>query len=318
VFAFSGATGSTIHQWTGSAGDEFETGYVTQGVAFAGDLDMDGVSDLLIGADDGANGGRVHVISGRTNLPLYDVSDAASSGFGEAVAGQGDANGDGLLDVLVGAPFAAPAGALFVYSGATRPAVQSIQPDRADYRSSADVTISGAGFLQGDQLQVEIGADFATNVVIVDDATITASIGSGNPGPADVTVQNTLGSATLADGFRRTPAVLLEGMWTPGGSVTVRYLIDPGSGIVAIVGVPPRVDISTPPFLGELCISPFLILFIDPPGTVPNDELDLSGDVPNDPGLSGITVLFQALVGPVFSGRSADATWSNCASMTIQ
>jgi hypothetical protein len=318
VLAYSGANGSLIHQWSGRSGDEFAIHLVAQGVAFAGDLDLDGVSDVLIGASDGASGGLVHAISGRTQLSLFDLSDGSADGFGEAVAGQGDMNGDGLLDVLVGAPFTAPAGELFVYSGATRPAIQSIQIDRSDYRKTADVTISGAGFMQGDQLQVEFGDDVATNVVVVDDATITASIGTGNPGPVDVTIQNTLGSGILTNGFRRTPALLLEGAWTPGGNVTIRYLFDSGDGVVAIAGLPPTVNVSTRPFLSELGISPFLILVLEQPGTIPGDEFDLSGDLPNDPGLSGIEVLFQALIGPIFSGAGADATWSNCASITIR
>ena len=317
VLAVSGATGALLHQWSGSSSDDFEIDFVARGVAYAGDLDLDGVCDVLIGASDGAGGGRVHVLSGRTKLPLFELSDGSSYSFGEAVAAQGDTNGDGLLDLLVGAPFAGPAGELFLYSGATRPAIQAIQPNRSDYRSPANVTISGAGFLQGDQLQVEFGSDLATNVVVVDDATITASIGGGEPGPVDVTVQNTLGSANLTQGFRRTPAIVLDGDWRPGGSVTVRYLLDPGDGIVAILGVPPEVDLSTPPFLGKLRISPFLILFLDPPGTLSTDEIDLTGNLPNDSGISGVTILFQALVGPVFSGPGVDATWSNCASITI-
>src|SRR5262249_54833239 len=62
VFLYSGATGAEIASWTGASDDELAVDVTDQGVALAGDLDRDGVADLLIGADDGANGGRVHVI----------------------------------------------------------------------------------------------------------------------------------------------------------------------------------------------------------------------------------------------------------------
>src|SRR6185295_12462782 len=106
------------------------------------------------------------------------------------VAASGDSNGDGRRDLLIGAPFAGQAGSLFHYSGAALPTIQSLSPDRADYRVATNFTLIGAHFAQGDQLQVTIGPDSATNVVVVDDATITATIGAGEPGPFDVTVQN--------------------------------------------------------------------------------------------------------------------------------
>jgi len=59
-------------------------------------------------------------------------------------------------------------------------------------------------------------------------------------------------------------------------------------------------------------------LQLAPPGTLPGDDFSLAGDLPNDPSLSGATLLFQALIGPVFTGSGRNATWSNCASVTIQ
>jgi hypothetical protein len=59
VFAYSGATGAKITSWKGASNDELAVDVTEQGVAFAGDLDRDGTADVLIGADDGASGGRV-------------------------------------------------------------------------------------------------------------------------------------------------------------------------------------------------------------------------------------------------------------------
>jgi hypothetical protein len=251
-------------------------------------------------------------------MEMYALSDAASNGFGDALASDGDANGDGFRDLLVGAPFAGSAGALFVYSGASAPQLQGLAVDRGDYRVSTDLTLLGGRFAQGDQLQVQVGPDLATNVTVVDDATITATICAGDPGPFDVTVQNTLGATTVVGGFRRTPAVLLEGDWVPGGHVSARHLFDPGDGVLTLLGYPPVGSFPTPPFLRERSIDPFWIVQFALPNTLPGDELVIAADLTSDPSLSGITVLVQALIGPVFSGPGRNATWSNCASVTIQ
>ena len=87
-------------------------------VAGAGDIDADGVADLIVGAhgDDhgGPNAGAVFLMSGAdlgTNQSLNLVNarwflygDGANSYLGIPVSGGGDIDGDGFSDVLVGAP----------------------------------------------------------------------------------------------------------------------------------------------------------------------------------------------------------------------
>jgi hypothetical protein len=81
-------------------------------VAGAGDVDGDGLNDLLIGSP-GTSSGRAHLVFGRTDgwileAPLAE-SDASfwttesSSGIGYALAGVGDVDDDGYDDMLVGA-----------------------------------------------------------------------------------------------------------------------------------------------------------------------------------------------------------------------
>ncbi|MEN0063308.1 MAG: hypothetical protein AAGA48_14240 [Myxococcota bacterium] len=85
-------------------------------VAGLGDVNGDGIDDLLIGAsgnDEGGSGaGAAYVVFGDPNLSgTLDVADAdiklvgqAASDFaGSAVAAAGDVNGDGFADILVGA-----------------------------------------------------------------------------------------------------------------------------------------------------------------------------------------------------------------------
>ncbi|HZR91873.1 MAG TPA: integrin alpha [Gaiellaceae bacterium] len=64
-------------------------------VADAGDVNGDGIADVIVGAPDAGNGGKL--FSGSA----YVVFGRASPGTVDA-AGAGDVNGDGLADVILG------------------------------------------------------------------------------------------------------------------------------------------------------------------------------------------------------------------------
>ena len=113
--------------------------FLGRDVSAAGDVNGDGVADLLVGAD-GASGpagkkaGKVYVVFGHRGAfpnPFllaslngangFQISGArASDGIGSAVSGAGDVNGDGYGDVAVGVAdtTAREAGAVYVVSGA--------------------------------------------------------------------------------------------------------------------------------------------------------------------------------------------------------
>ncbi len=125
VDVFDGATGALLASISGT-NQEDQFG---QSVAPAGDVDQDGVPDLLVGAwaadgVAGQNSGAATVISGATFTPLFTFQGSgAGDNFGVDVAGPGDVDGDGFVDVVVGAWASdlggADAGAAFLFSGQT-------------------------------------------------------------------------------------------------------------------------------------------------------------------------------------------------------
>lgn len=115
AIVFSGFDGSIMYTFTG---DGVPNGYETFGwsVAGAGDVNNDGIPDLIVGSPYGLNyngiqAGYARVYSGYDGSVLYTLyGDAASDRFGWSVSGAGDTNLDGYDDVIVGTPYSNYAG----------------------------------------------------------------------------------------------------------------------------------------------------------------------------------------------------------------
>lgn len=125
AYVFSGADGTTIHEFEGAAGDGLGCGRTAR------DMDGDGVWDLAIGSYTSGAGavyaGKVQVFSGVDGSVLRTfTSTTAGETFGFDTVGLGDVDGDGDGDLLVGA---ATGGRLYVLKGNT--AVETTPPTDA-------------------------------------------------------------------------------------------------------------------------------------------------------------------------------------------
>ena len=161
-------------------------------VSGAGDVNGDGLADLIVGArkaDPGGNdrAGESYVVFGKADGTAVNLSDVAagSGGFviigidaqdqsGYSVSGAGDVNGDGLADLIVGAPGADPGGNSFagesyvVFGKADGTAVELTDVaagsggfviNGIDSDDLSGQSVSGAGDVNGDGLaDVIVGA----------------------------------------------------------------------------------------------------------------------------------------------------------------
>jgi hypothetical protein len=106
-----------LHEWHGTPGAFF--GWAVSELA---DVDRDHATDLIIGEPGTADGGTTYVYSGRTGRLIYRLPGAVGDFQGGAIADAGDTNGDGVHDILSGAPGVGAAGGpgrVYLYSGRT-------------------------------------------------------------------------------------------------------------------------------------------------------------------------------------------------------
>lgn len=198
-------------------------------VAGAGDVNGDGIADIIVGARDSSEGGTgrgaAYVVHGRTDSFPASVSLGTLNGttgfriqgiadndrLGTSVAGAGDVNGDGFADVIVGAPDADEGGdgrgAAYVVFG--RP---------ASIASIVNMTVlnSGTQFgfkLHGTTNDEHAGYSVAGNLDVNGDGFSDLIVGAGGVGgsigaayvvfgkPGGFSSSTPLSSLTGADGF---------------------------------------------------------------------------------------------------------------------
>ncbi len=112
VSVFSGETGSLLFHFEGEAANDA----FGRSVAGPGDMNGDGVPDIVVGAFHADTGstldtGRVYIYSGADGTELYRLSGYGWYDYlGNSVSGAGDVNGDGNADAIVAAFYADPLG----------------------------------------------------------------------------------------------------------------------------------------------------------------------------------------------------------------
>jgi Putative Ig domain/FG-GAP repeat len=241
-------------------------------VAGAGDVNGDGMADVIVGADSAGNNARAasgsaYVVFGKTSTAPVDLGALGADGFridgaaggdeaGISVAGAGDVNGDGRPDVIVGALFAgnngrAISGSAYVVFGKSSTttvdlgalASQGFRVDGAAASDLAGGSVAGAGDVNGDgRADVLVGAEVADDNGRADSGSVYELYGFGTPSvsypsPIAATVDHPI--APLPARVRRTgPASFAVSPRLPAG-----LSLDPTTGLVS--GTPTQAEAPT-------------------------------------------------------------------------
>ena len=135
-----------IREWRGeAAGDQF--GWIARPI---GDVDGDGVTDIVTSApthgQNGSRAGRVYVYSVGSGKLLWSVDGNPGDELGSGIEALGDADGDGVPDVIASGP--SGPGVAFVYSGRDGHVLQRMRAERRD--EDYGTHVSGVGDVDGD------------------------------------------------------------------------------------------------------------------------------------------------------------------------
>ncbi|MCC7171114.1 MAG: VCBS repeat-containing protein [Planctomycetes bacterium] len=214
-------------------------------VSSAGDVDLDGIADVLVGSmlNDGlgpidAGSARVH--AGGTGTALFTMfGEAAGDLFGCAVAGIGDVDADGHSDILVGARSndagGLDAGRAYVFSGASHVLLGTLTGSASDHLGWS-VAKTGDVNRDGDA-DVLVGALF--------DVVGGSQVGSATVSTVMCGQSSTYGAGCLGTGGF-VPSFDVVGCASPLGTLTSSISgALPGVGLIFIGGGPAQIPMST-------------------------------------------------------------------------
>ncbi len=210
------------------------TGESGSAVSRAGDVNNDGLDDLIIGAPgEGSDAGSAFVVFGSTDfgtsgapatLDATDLDGAdgfvvngidAGDGAGSSVSGDGDINGDGVADLLIGAPNGEGSGGaasgesyvLFGSSGGPSVAIGAAEGMTTGARPFT-VTVGFSEEVTGFEASdiAVAGGTVVGPLTTADDTTFFAAIRPDAPGPVTVDVPAAVASNTLGEDNTAAPS----------------------------------------------------------------------------------------------------------------
>ncbi|MCC7171012.1 MAG: FG-GAP repeat protein [Planctomycetes bacterium] len=213
-------------------------------VTGAGDVDGDGFCDVVVGADQDSNGeaneGRAYAYSGGSAGPNSTAtwiaeSNGIGANFGASVASADDTDGDGISDVVVGAPRFAVAGisrgAAFLYRGSMTGlgtvVAWNIVGDDANANFGAAVASSGDLDGDGDP-ELVVGAP-QQRFIGVELGAFHQFVGNGGNGTGQTQRQarpDTLAPIALRGAMPATTFVARRRVKTPFGRADARLQIE--------------------------------------------------------------------------------------------
>jgi len=296
---YSGADGTEIRQLVGFV--DISAAEVGRALASAGDLDGDGVGDLLVSAPyhdqpmgDGEQEG-ISLVSGATGSIVWTTPQGPMSWLGLHVALGGDLDGDGTPDVL-----GSERSAVSVFSGTTGALIRKFPT--ADLISVGGPTAADVGDIDGDGL----------DDVAVGDPTLSTVFGANTGAVRIYSGANgmQLGEIPGEQSGERFGASLASASGIPGIPGLALVIGAPGHDGPAGVDAG-RVRVLKPQ--GGLTIPHVLTVTGLPPATGFGSAVAIAGDVDND-GWEDISVgaPFDETAGylsgavRVFSGRDGE------------
>ena len=153
VYLFSGKTGALIRTLDDPprGGDEAGAAFGSA-LANAGDVNSDGVTDIVVGAP---GEGRVHVFNGKTGGLFYTIVGPETellTSFGAAVAGGQDFSKDKKPDIVVGAPLQSGSrGSVYVYNGTNGALIRRLKSPVSQAFAQFGASVYAAPDLTGDK-----------------------------------------------------------------------------------------------------------------------------------------------------------------------
>src|SRR5437763_1813207 len=163
-------------------------GFFGFSVAGLGDINHDGVPDVLVGVPhhsnfpaDHINAGEAFVFSGADHSILFTLNDpneAEGNRFGYAVAALGDVNGDGVPDMAIGTPKLNASddlpdvGTVYIFSGANGSLIRQMNAPDQILSARFGSAVANAGDVNHDGVNdLIVGAPGASKAYVFNGAT---------------------------------------------------------------------------------------------------------------------------------------------------